>query len=104
MPNVEFTKLYTTLLENGKKIKVFATNHKKELLVSGLSLITIDNLRVRHDCKQDRKAFEKNAISQQTVIRKHEAEIKDLKEQADKAREAREKVERLEQIIKNIIE
>ena len=50
------------------------------------------------------KSFEENNIKQQTVIRKHEAEINVLKEEAEQAHEAIQKVDQLEAIVKNITE
>ena len=75
-----------------------------EFLVGALSVVPIDNIRVRLGRKKDQKSFEENNIKQQTVIRKHEAEINVLKEEAEQAHEAIQKVDQLEAIVKNITE
>ena len=104
LPDVDFTKVGNTLVNTGKTVGKFVSDHTPEFLVGALSLVTVDNIRVRLGRKQDQKAFEKNAINQQAVIRKHEAEINVLKEQADQAQDAQQRVDRLEQIVKNITE
>lgn len=102
MPNADIAKVANIVGQAGKTIKKIASDHMPKLLIGAFSFVTADNIRVRLGRKNDQKAFKKNAISQQAVIRKHEAEINVLKEQADQAQDAQQKVDRLEQIIKNI--
>lgn len=64
--------------------------------------MTIDNIRVRIGRKKDRKASEENAVKQQQIIKKHEAEINVLKGEAEQAQEAIQKVDQLAQIILTI--
>lgn len=104
VPNIDFAKIGNTLVQVGRTAGKFVSDHTPEFLIGALSFVTADNIRVRLGRKNDQKAFEKNAISQQAVIRKHEAEINVLKEQADQAQDAHQRVDRLEQIVKNITE
>lgn len=104
IPNVDFAKAGNALVKAGKTVGKFVSDHTPEFLVGALSFVTVDNVRVRLGRKQDQKAYEKNAVNQQAVIRKHEAEINVLKEQADQAQDAQQRVDRLEQIVKNIAE
>ena len=104
VPNIDFAKIGNTLVQAGRTAGKFVSDHTPEFLIGALSFVTADNIRVRLGRKNDQKAFEKNAISQQAVIRKHEAEINVLKKQADQAQDAQQRVDRLEQIVKNITE
>lgn len=101
VPDVDFDKVNNTLVRAGKTAGKFFNDHTPGFFIGALSFVTADNIRVRLGRKHDQKDFEKNAVNQQAVIRKHEAEINMLKEQADQARDAQQKVDRLEQIIKN---
>lgn len=102
VPDVDFAKVGNTLVRAGKTVGKFFNDHTPGFLIGALSFVTADNIRVRLGRKYDKKAFEENAVNQQAVIRKHEAEINILKEQADQAQDAQQRVDRLEQIIKNI--
>lgn len=104
LPNIDFTKVGNTLVQAGKTAGKFVSDHTPEFLVGALSLVTADNIRVRLGRNKDQKSFEENAIAQQKVIRKHEAEINVLKEQAEQAQDAQQRVDQLEQIVKNITE
>lgn len=104
LPNIDFSKIGNALMQVGKTTGKFVGDHMPEFLVGALSVVTVDNIRVRLGRKKDQKSFEENNIKQQTVIRKHEAEINVLKEEAEQAHEAIQKVDQLEAIVKNITE
>ena len=104
LPNIDFAKVGNTLVETGKTIGTFIRNHVPEILAGALTGVTIDNIRVRMQCKKDQKAFEENTLKQQQVIRKHEAEINVLKDEAEQAQETLRKVDQLAQIVNNITE
>lgn len=100
LPNIDFGKIGNALMQVGKTTGKFVDDHMPEFFVGALSVVTIDNIRVRLWRKKDQKSFEENNIKQQTVIRKHEAEINVLKEEAEQAHEAIQKVDQLEAIVK----
>lgn len=104
LPEIDFAKLGDTLADAGKAVGKYISNHTPEFLAGALSVITIDNLRVRYGRKKDQKAFKENAAKQQQVIKKHEAEIKVLKDEAEHAQEALQKVDQLAQIVNNMTE
>lgn len=104
MPNIDFAKVGNTLVEAGKTVGAFVKSHATEFLAGALAVLTIDNIRVRIGRKKDQKAFDKNALKQQQVIRKHEAEINVLKDEAEQAQDALQKVDQLEQIVNNMTE
>lgn len=104
LPNIDFTKVSNTLVQAGKATGKFVGDHMPKFLVGALSIVTIDNIRVRLGRKKDQKSFEENNIKQQKVIRKHEAEINVLKEEAEQAQDTIQKVDQLEQIVKTISE
>lgn len=102
LPNIDFAKVGNTLVESGKTVGKFVNNHVPEILTTILAGATIDNIRVRMGRKKDKKTFAENALKQQQVIRKHEAEINVLKSEAEQAQEARQKVDQLAQIVNNL--
>lgn len=104
LPNIDFSKVSNALMHAGKATGKFVGDHMPEFLIGALSVVTIDNIRVRLGRKKDQKYFEENNIKQQKVIRKHEAEINVLKEEAEQAQEAIQMVDQLEAIVKNITE
>ncbi len=104
LPNINFAKVGNTLVETGKIIGTFISNHVPEILGGALAGVTIDNIRVRMGRKKDQEAFRENALKQQQVIRKHEAEINVLKDEAEQAQETLRKVDQLAQIVNNITE
>lgn len=104
LPNIDFVKVGNTLVEAGKTAGTFVKGHATEFLTGALAGVTIDNIRVRMGRKKDQKAFEENALKQQKVIRKHEAEINVLKDEAEQAQEALQKVDQLAQIVNNMTE
>lgn len=104
LPNIDLTKVGNTLVETGKTVVTFISNHVPEILTTILAGVTIDNICVRIGRKKDQKTFEENTVKQQQVIRKHEAEINVLKDEAEQAQEAMQKVDQLAQIVNNMIE
>lgn len=108
LPNIDFTKVENSFIRMGKDAGQFIGGHAPKFLEGTLSVIIIDNLRVRIGRKKDQKAFEEffeeNMVKQQQIIRKHEAEINVLKDEAEQAQEAMQKVGRLAQIVNNMIE
>lgn len=104
LPNIDFAKISNTLVKAGKTTSTFISNHVPELLGGALAGVTIDNILVRIERKKDKKAFEENALKQQQVIKKHEAEINVLKNEAEQAQDALQKVDQLVQIVNNITE
>ena len=104
LPNIDFAKIGNTLVDAGKTVGTFISNHVPELLGGALAGVTIDNIRVRIGRKKDQKAFEENTLKQQQVIRKHEAEINVLKDEAEQAQDALQKVDQLAQIVSNMTE
>lgn len=103
-PNIDFSKVGNALAQAGKATGKFIGDHLQVFLVGALSIVTIDNIRVRLGRKKDQKSFEENSVKQQKIIRKNEAEINVLKEEAEQAQEAIQKVDQLKQIVNNIIE
>ena len=103
LSNIDFAKVGNTLAEASKVGggKYFR-DHTPEFLAGALSVITIDNIRVRLGRKKDQRVFEENALKQQQIIRKHESEINVLKDEAEQAQEAVQKVDQLAQIVNNI--
>lgn len=104
LPSIDFAKVGNTLVEAGKTVGTFVSNHVPEVLTTILAGVTIDNIRVRMGRKKDQKTFDENTLKQQQVIRKHEAEINALKDEAEQAQEALQKVDQLEQIVNNLTE
>lgn len=104
LPDIDYAKVGNALIRAGKDAGKFISDHTSKFLVGALSVITIDNLRVRIGRKKDQKAFEDNAVKQQQIIRKHEAEINVLKGEAEQAQKAIQKVDQLAQIINNMTE
>ena len=104
LPNIDFVEAGNTLVKAGKTVGTFVSNHVPEVLTTIPADVTIDNIRVRMGRKKDKKTFDENALKQQQVIRKHEAEINVLKNEAEQAREALQKVDQLEQIVNNLTE
>lgn len=104
LPNIDFSKVGNTLTEASKLVGKYFRDHTPEVLAGALSVITIDNIRVRLRRKKEQKVFEESTLKQQQIIRKHEAEINVLKDEANQAQEAVQKVEQLVQIVKNITE
>ena len=96
LPNIDFVEVDNTLVKAGKTVGTFVST----ILVG----VTIDNIRVRMGRKKDKKTFDENALKQQQVIRKHEAEINVLKSEAEQAQEALQKVDQLAQIVNNLTE
>ena len=104
LPSIDFAKVGNTLVEAGKTVGTFVSNHVPEVLTTILAGVTIDNIRGRMGRKKDQKTFDENTLKQQQVIRKHEAEINALKDEAEQAQEALQKVDQLEQIVNNLTE
>lgn len=104
LPDIDFAKVGNALIRTGKDAGKFISDHDTKFLVGALSFMTIDNIRVRIGRKKDRKASEENAVKQQQIIKKHEAEINVLKGEAEQAQEAIQKVDQLAQIINNMTE
>lgn len=104
LPDIDLAKVGNTLAGASKIAGKYIRDHTPEFLAGTLSVITIDNIRVRLGRKKDQKAFEKNASKQQQIIRKHEAEINVLKDEAEQVQEAMQKVDQLAQIVNNITE
>lgn len=101
LPNIDFVEVGNTLVKAGKNVGTFVSNHVPEVLTTILAGVTIDNIRVRMVRKKGKKTFDENALKQQQVIRKHEAEINVLKNEAEQAQEALQKVDQLAQIVNN---
>ena len=104
LSGIDFAKAGNILVEAGKTVGIFVSNHVPEVLTTILAGVTIDNIRIRMERKKDQKTFDENAHKQQQVIRKHEAEINMLKDEAEQKQEALQKVEQLEQIVNNLTE
>lgn len=104
LPNIDFAKGGNTLVQAGKTAGAFVKSHVTEVLAGALAGVAIDDICVRIGRKKDKKAFDKNALKQQQVIGKHEAEINVLKYEAEQAQEALQKVDQLEQIVNNLTE
>lgn len=47
LPNIDFAKVGNTLVDTGKAIGTFISNHVPEILGGALAGVTIDNIRVR---------------------------------------------------------
>lgn len=101
---IDFVEVDNTLVKACKTVSTFVSNHVPEVLTTILVGVTIDNIRVRMGRQKDKKAFDENALKQQQVIRKHEAEINVLKNEAEQAQEALQKVDQLAQIVNNLTE
>lgn len=101
--NIDFVEVGNTLVKAGKTVGTFVSNHVPEVLTIIVG-VTIDDIRVRMGRKNDKKAFDENALKQQQVIGKHEAEINVLKNEAEQAQEALQKVNQLAQIVNNLTE
>lgn len=97
LPNLDFAIQVT---ETTNK---FISDHKPFLSAAFFSVI-IDDIRVRHGRKKDRKTSDQNAQKQQKAIRKQESEINVLKAEAEQAQATERKVDWLEQIIKEMSE
>lgn len=104
LSGIDFAKAGNILVEAGKTVGIFVSNHVPEVLATILAGVTIDNIRVRKGRKNDKKAFVENALKQQQVIRKHDAEINVLKAEAEQAQTALQKVDQLAQIVNNLME
>lgn len=104
LPNIDYEKVNGTLVQATRTAGRFVKDHTPEIFIGAFSFVTVDNIRVRLGRKKDLKSFENNAIKQQTVIRKHEAEINVLKETAAQAQRAQQKVDQLEEIVRNLTE
>lgn len=104
LPNIHFAKVSDTLMQVVKTAGKSISEHTPEFLIGVLSVVTVDNIRVRLRRKKDQESFKENALKQQKVIRKHEAEINVLKSEAEQAQETLQKVDQLEQIVKNMTE
>ena len=104
LPNIDFVEVGNTHVKAGKTVGTFVSNNVPEVLTTILAGVTIDNIRVRMGRKNDKKAFVENALKQQQVIRKHDAEINVLKAEAEQAQTALQKVDQLAQIVNNLME
>ena len=102
LSNIDFAKVGNTLAEANKVAGKYFRDHTPEFLAGALSVITIDNIRVRLGRKKDQRVFEENALKHQQIIRKHESEINVLKDEAEQAQEAVQKVDQLAKIVNNI--
>ena len=67
LPSIDFAKVGNTLVEAGKTVGTFVSNHVPEVLTTILAGVTIDNIRVRMGRKKDQKTFEENTLKQQQV-------------------------------------
>lgn len=104
LPNIDFEKVNYMLVQASKTAGKFVRDHTPEFFIGAFSFVTVDNIRVRFGRKKDLKSFEENAMKQQAVIRKHEAEINVLKETSVQAQRAQQKVDQLEEIVRNLTE
>jgi len=104
LPNIDFANVGNILVETGKNTCKFVVNHAPELLACALACLTLDNIRVRVYRKKDQKAFNENALKQQEIIRKHEAEINVLKDESEQAQKVVQRINRLTQIVNSITE
>lgn len=100
--NIDFAKVGNSFAQARRAAGKLISEHKPEFLIGALSLVAVDNIRVRMGRNKDQKSFEVNAVAQQEIIRKHEAEINVLKERTEQAKDAKERVDLLEKIVKNI--
>ena len=104
LPDIDFAKFENALIRTGKDVGQFIGDHSPKFLVGALSVIAIDNIRVRICRKKDQETFKENSVKQQQIIRKHKSEINALKDEAEQAQEAIQKVDHLAQIVNNMTE
>lgn len=104
LSDIDFAKFGNALIRMRKDAGKIIGDHAPKFLAGALSVITIDNIRVRICRKKNQEAFKENSVKQQQIIRKHEAEINVLKEEAEQAQVAMQKVDQLAQIVSNITE
>lgn len=102
LSSIDLTKVSDAVGRGTQCAIKFVGDHKVAII--GLIVAIGDNIRVRLKRKKDRKAFEESSVKQQTVARKHEAEINALRQEAEQAKEAGYRIDVLEQIVKNITE
>jgi len=62
LSNIDFAKVGNTLAEANKVAGKCFRDHTPEFLAGALSVITIDNIRVRLGRKKDQRVFEENAL------------------------------------------
>lgn len=96
---LNFGKVAKAVNRYGKVVVGQAKAHKAELLTAISAGVIVDNIRVRLSRKKDKQVYKESALKFQTVSRKHEAEIRDLKVQADKSQEVELKQQQLERVI-----
>lgn len=93
-----------SFVQMAKSVGSYAHDHKGQILVVALVIVFADDICTRVYHKRARKAFEENALKQQKIVRRHEAEINILKSEAECAQKAVEKIDQLEQIINGFTE
>lgn len=101
LPNFDYAKIGNAIGEATKKVVEFVSDHTPEFLAGALTVVGLDNLRVRLCRKQEQEAFKESATKQQAILRKHEAEINLLKSEADQMQEAKQTIELLKHIVDN---
>ena len=78
--------------------------HKDEILaVISISAIA-DSIKTHFEKNAIEKAYEEDSVKYKSVARKHEAEIRVLKEKADRSAQAEQRVQQLEQVVQDILE
>lgn len=59
LSGIDFAKAGNILVEAGKTVGIFVSNHVPEVLTTILAGVTIDNIRVRKGRKNDKKPLSK---------------------------------------------
>lgn len=99
LPDFDYAKIGNTIGQATKKAAEFVSDHTPEFLAGALTVVGLDNLRVRLCRKQDQEAFKESSAKQQAILRKHEAEINVLKSEAEQMQEAKQTIELLKHIV-----
>ena len=72
LPDFDYAKIGNTIGQTTKKAVEFISDHTPEFLAGALTIVGLDNLRVRLCRKQDQEAFKESTTKQQAILRKHE--------------------------------
>jgi len=78
-------------------------NKNKVLTIISITAIA-DNIKTHLEKSEVERAYEEDSVKYKSINRKHEAEIRVLKEKADRSALAEQRVQQLEQVVQDIIE
>lgn len=78
--------------------------HKDEILAVISITAIIDSIKTHFEKDAVEKAYEEDSVKYKSVTRKHEAEIRVLKEKADKSAKNEQRIQQLEQVVQDILE